>query len=60
MKALRAGSNKKAPMRNTAPGKTSMVALYTFEYNGTNTKGMRFSDNPKTEFTLPENIIKPV
>lgn len=58
MKALRTGRSKEAPIRNTAPGKTSMVDLYTFVYKGTNIKGIMFSDNPNIEFTLPEKIHK--
>lgn len=46
-----------APMRKTAPGRTSIVAVYTVVYKGTYNKGIKFSVKPNIEFTLPVNKI---
>lgn len=52
-----AGTVIPAPSRNTAPGSTFSVAIYTLEYRGPYTKGIIASANPKSEFTLPEKEI---
>lgn len=59
MKTARAGRVMEDPTRNKAPGKVSIVATYTFVYNGTYSSGVMFSANANIEFIFPEiiNII---
>lgn len=52
-KTTTAGSVMAAPSRNTAPGNTSIVAVYTWVYSGTYANGIRFSVRPMIEFTFP-------
>lgn len=48
-----AGTVMAAPSRNTAPGSTVSVAIYTREYSGPYTSGIMASARPNKEFTLP-------
>lgn len=47
------GSVRPHPIKNTAPGRTSIVAIYTLVYRGPYTRGNVASVRPRRELILP-------